>query len=47
MDRTRFRRTALALSAASVLALGWFASPSRAAEEAFIIPPPVADIAPA
>ena len=46
MDHSQFRRTALALSAAGVLALGWFASPSRAAEEAFIIPPPAADIAP-
>ncbi|HEX7892821.1 MAG TPA: peptide-methionine (S)-S-oxide reductase MsrA [Terriglobales bacterium] len=46
MDRTPFRRIALALAAASVLALGWFVSPSRAAEEAFIIPPPAADIAP-
>ncbi len=33
MDRTQFRRTALAFAAASVLALGWFAGPSRAAEE--------------
>ncbi len=46
MDRTQFRRTALALTAAGVLALGWFAAPSRAAEEAFIIPPPAADAAP-
>lgn len=46
MTRTTFRRTALALSAAGVLALGWFAAPSFAAEEAFIIPPPAADIAP-
>jgi peptide-methionine (S)-S-oxide reductase len=47
MDRTQFRRTALAFAAAGVLALGWFAAPSRAAEDAFIIPPPAADIAPA
>lgn len=47
MDRIQFRRTALALTAAGVLALGWFTVPSRAAEEAFIIPPPSADIAPA
>lgn len=46
MDRTQFRRTALALTAAGVLALGWFSAPSRAAEEAFIIPPPAADVAP-
>jgi peptide-methionine (S)-S-oxide reductase len=46
MDRTQFRRTALAVAAAGVLALGWFAAPSRA-EEAFIIPPPASDVAPA
>ena len=46
MDRTQFCRTALALSAAGMLALGCFAVPARAAEEAFIIPPPAADIAP-
>jgi peptide-methionine (S)-S-oxide reductase len=42
-----FHRTsvAVALAAASVLALSWFAAPSRAAEEAFIIPPPVSDVA--
>lgn len=47
MDRTTFRRTALACAAAGVLALGWFVSPSRASEEAFIIPPPASDAAPA
>ena len=47
MDRTQFRRAALAFTAAGVLALGWFAAPSRAAEEAFIIPPPASDVAPA
>ena len=47
MDRTQFRRTALALSAAGLLALGWFTAPSRAAEDAVIIPPPSADVAPA
>ncbi|MCF2522175.1 peptide-methionine (S)-S-oxide reductase MsrA [Bradyrhizobium sp. G127] len=47
MDRTQFRRTALAFAAAGVLALGWFAAPSRAAEDAFIIPPPASDVAPA
>lgn len=47
MDRTQFRRAALAFTAAGVLALGWFAAPSRAAEEAYIIPPPASDVAPA
>lgn len=47
MNRTQFRRTALAFSAAGVLALGWFTMPTRAAEDAFIIPPPAADVAPA
>lgn len=46
MDRSPFRRTALALSLAGVLALGWFAAPSRAAEEAVVIPPPASDVAP-
>jgi peptide-methionine (S)-S-oxide reductase len=46
MDRTQFRRAALAFTAAGVLALGWFAAPSRA-EEAYIIPPPASDVAPA
>ncbi|MEH2512130.1 peptide-methionine (S)-S-oxide reductase [Nitrobacteraceae bacterium AZCC 1564] len=39
-----FRRTSIALATASVLALSWFAVPSRASEEAFIIPPPTSDI---
>jgi peptide-methionine (S)-S-oxide reductase len=47
MDRTPFRRNALALAAAAVVALGSLISPARAAEDAFIIPPPAADIAPA
>ncbi len=46
MNRIPFRRTALAFAAAGVLALGWFTMPTRAAEEAFIIPPPAADVAP-
>ena len=47
MQRTTFSRNALAITAAGVLALSWFlAAPSRAAEEAFIIPPPAADVAP-
>ena len=46
MDRSPFRRTALALSLAGVLALGWFAAPSRAAEEAVVIPPPASDVVP-
>lgn len=45
MQRPNFSRTALALIAAGVLALSWFvAVPSRASEEAFIIPPPASDI---
>lgn len=40
------RRTSIALAAASVLALSWYAAPSRAAEEAFVIPPPASDVAP-
>ncbi len=46
MTRTQFRRTALAFAAAGVLALGWFASPTLAAEDAVVIPPPAADVAP-
>lgn len=45
MPSFSFRRTSIALATASVLALSWFAVPSRAAEEAFIIPPPVSDVA--
>ncbi|MBN8980448.1 MAG: peptide-methionine (S)-S-oxide reductase MsrA [Rhizobiales bacterium] len=42
-----FSKTAIALTAACVLALSWFvAVPSRAAEEAFVIPAPTNDIAP-
>ncbi|WP_424629429.1 peptide-methionine (S)-S-oxide reductase MsrA [Bradyrhizobium sp. SYSU BS000235] len=41
------RRTSIALATASVVALAWFAVPSRAAEDAFIIPAPVSDVAPA
>ncbi len=47
MDRTQFRRTAFAFAAAGVLALSWFSSPTHAAEEAVVIPPPAADVAPA
>lgn len=47
MNRTPFRRTVLALAVAGVMALGELASPSFAAEDAFIIPPPAADVAPA
>lgn len=47
MPRTTFSRTALALTAIGALALSWIAAaPTRAAEEAFIIPPPASDIAP-
>ncbi|MGL5164698.1 MAG: peptide-methionine (S)-S-oxide reductase MsrA [Afipia sp.] len=46
MNRTPFRRTVLAFAVAGVMALGELASPSFAAEEAFIIPPPAADVAP-
>lgn len=46
MRNTSFRQAALAVTAAGVLALGYFTAPSRAAEEAFIIPPPAADVAP-
>ena len=46
MQNSNFSRTALALTAAGVLALSWFvAAPSRASEEAFIIPPPASDVA--
>ena len=46
MRPSSFSKAALALTAAGVLALSWFvAVPSRAAEEAFIIPPPVSDVA--
>jgi peptide-methionine (S)-S-oxide reductase len=45
MQNSSFSRTALALTVAAVLALSWFvAAPSRAAEDAFIIPPPAHDI---
>jgi peptide-methionine (S)-S-oxide reductase len=47
MNRIPFRRTALAFAVAGVMVLGQLASPSFAAEEAFIIPPPAADVAPA
>ena len=47
MNRTPFRRTVLAFAVAGVMALGELASPSFAAEDAFIIPPPAADVAPA
>jgi peptide-methionine (S)-S-oxide reductase len=47
MDRTQFRRAALAFTAAGILGLGWFAAPTRAAEEAVVIPPPASDVAPA
>jgi peptide-methionine (S)-S-oxide reductase len=46
MNRTSFHRTALAFAVAGVMALSEFASPSFAAEEAFIIPPPASDVAP-
>ena len=46
MNRTSFRRIALAVATASVVALSELASPSFAAEEAFIIPPPASDVAP-
>ena len=46
MQNSNFSKTAIALIAAGVLALSWFvAAPSRAAEEAFIIPPPLNDVA--
>lgn len=45
MDRSQFRRTALSLAIASALAFSYLASPSLAAEEAFIIPPPAAEVA--
>ena len=46
MTKSSFSKTALALTAAGALALSWFvAAPSRAAEEAFIIPPPASDVA--
>ncbi len=46
MPKSSFSKTALALTVAGVLALSWFvAAPSRAAEEAFIIPPPASDVA--
>jgi len=44
MDFSHLRRTAIALAATSALALA-FAAPSRAAEDAFIIPPPASDVA--
>jgi peptide-methionine (S)-S-oxide reductase len=44
MRRLPVRRTALALAAASMLAL---TAPARATEAAVVIPPPAADIAPA
>ncbi len=46
MNRIPFRRTALAFAVAGVMAMGELASPSFAAEEAFIIPPPASDVAP-
>jgi peptide-methionine (S)-S-oxide reductase len=46
MPSFSFRRTSIALATASILALSWFAVPSRASEEAFIIPPPASDLAP-
>jgi peptide-methionine (S)-S-oxide reductase len=46
MPSFSLRRTSIALAAASALALSWFAVPSRASEEAFIIPPPASDAAP-
>lgn len=45
MGRTRLSRAAVAASAATAIALTWFAvGPSRAAEEPFIIPPPKTDL---
>ncbi len=47
MGNNSFSRTALALTAASVLAVSWFVvGPSRAAEEGVVIPPPSVDVAP-
>lgn len=46
MHNSTFSKTALAVIAAAVLALSWFvAAPSRAAEEAFVIPAPASDVA--
>lgn len=45
MRSTKFNRAAFAVTAASFAALTWFvAAPSFAAEDAFIIPPPKADV---
>ena len=45
MDR-KPARTAIALASAALLAMVWYIAPSVAAEEAVVIPPPSADIAP-
>lgn len=44
MNRMTFRRVAVAFVAAGVIALSEFASPSFAAEDAFIIPAPASDV---
>ena len=40
-------RQIIALASAAVLALVWYVAPSMAAEDAVVIPPPSADVAPA
>ena len=45
MDR-KPARTAIALASAALLAMVWYIAPSVAAEDAVVIPPPSADIAP-
>ena len=44
--RKPFRRNAIALAAAGLLAFVWYVAPSVAAEDAVVIPPPAADAAP-
>ena len=45
MDR-KPARTVIALASAALLAMVWYIAPSIAAEDAVVIPPPSADIAP-
>ena len=46
MRKTSLSRTTFALAAAALLAVSWLAvAPSRASEEAVVIPPPAADVA--
>ena len=47
MRTNRFARSTIALASAAMLALVWYVAPSVAAEEAVVIPPPAADVAPA